>query len=117
MSKAAGSVCCCALVAGICAATEVEAQERADAAAGATLYASATILPSLDAASFAGLAGELRRARSRATRTGALFVTIPRATDGATDLESLLDPPLARSFERVSLDGRSALRHTIAVLY
>jgi hypothetical protein len=102
----------------MCAATEAQGQERAAPSAGATLHASVTILPSIDGASFAGLASELRRARSRATgRTGALLVTIPRATDGATDLESLLDPPLARSFERVSLDGRSALRHTIAVLY
>jgi len=102
----------------MCAAAEVQGQERAVPSAGATLQASATILPSIDAASFAGLVGELPRSWNEAAgRPGALLVTMPRATDGATDLAVLLDPPVARSFERVDVDGCSTLRHTIAVLY
>jgi hypothetical protein len=116
--KSAGPVCCCALVAGMCAAGEVDGQERAVPSAGATLQASATIMPSIDAASFAVLAGELPRSwNDQGGRSGALLVTVRRPTDGATDLAALADPPLARSFERVSVDGRSTVRHTLAVLY
>jgi hypothetical protein len=116
--KSAGSVCCCALVAGMCAAAEVRGQERAVPSGGATLQASATILPSIDAASFTALAAELPPTWDEVFgRPRAWPVTSPRPTDGATRLVTLLDPPVARSLERITSSGRSTLRHTIAVLY
>jgi len=107
------------LIAGaLCASAEVQGQERGGPSAGSTLRASATILPSIDAASFAGLVGELPQSGNEAAgRPGALLVTIPRPTDGRTNLAAPPDPPVARSFERISFAGRPTLRHTIAVLY
>jgi hypothetical protein len=102
----------------MCAAGEVDGQERAAPSAGATLQASVTILASIDAASFAGFVGDSPQSWNEATGgPRALLATIPRSTDGATDLAAPSDPPVARSLERISSAGRSTLRHTIAVLY
>jgi hypothetical protein len=101
------------------AATEAEGQERASSpAAGASVRASATILPSLDGGSFAGLALDLASADAEAiTHRGALLVSAPRASDRATALPTWFDPPVARTFERLDYEGRTTLLHTIAVLY
>jgi hypothetical protein len=106
------------LVAGLCAAAEVRGQERVVVSAGATLQASATVLPSIDAASFAGLVAELPPSWNETpVRAGAWHVTLPRPTDGTTHVAALLDPPVVRSFERIAVAGRSTLLQTIAVLY
>jgi hypothetical protein len=99
----------CALAAGALCAAEVEGQERAPQSAGATVQASVTILPSLDAASFRSTQGDVMRVGRR----GALLVTTARANE-ATIARAPVDPPVAQSFERL---GRGGVRHTIAVLY
>ncbi|MGE0158665.1 MAG: hypothetical protein AB7T31_04585 [Gemmatimonadales bacterium] len=120
MPKSAGTVCFCALLAGtLSLSAEAQGQERAAPSTqsrdgvGASMMASATILPSLDAASFglraADLPEPLRRRRLVATPT--------RAPEGPRGEALPRDPPLARSFERLAYGDRSAVRHTIAVLY
>jgi hypothetical protein len=102
------------LAAGAVCAAEVEGQERARPSAGATVQASATILPSIDAATFSSLSGDVRIAVDTFTRRSTSIVATTRAPESATTIGRFyVDPPVARSFAR--LDG--ALRHTIAVLY
>ena len=114
---------CCALVAGmLCAAAPVAGQERAAPAAGATVHASATIVPSIDAASFAGLTLDLARSLASDSdalaRRGTLLLTTARPAERATRRPARAEPPpVARSFERFVYHGHPALRHTIAVLY
>jgi hypothetical protein len=116
MPKSARIVYACALAAGTVCAAEAESQTRAPVAhgAGATIQASATILPSLDAASFYGVPHELAPSAPRR----ALLATTSRVPEAPTRRPSLhVDSPVARSFEPFVDDGRHFLRHTIAVLY
>jgi len=105
----------CALVAGVVCAAEVEGQTRALPSAGTTMQASATILPSLDAASYSSMLDDRRLVADAFARRSTRLVTTTRAPEPTTTSGSFrVDPPVARSFERTT---SQALRHTIAVLY
>ncbi len=115
MPKSVGVACCCALVAGALCAAEVEGQTRAQPSAGATMQASATILPSLDAASFSSMSFDRQVVADVFARRSTSIVRTTRPPKPTSTRGSFhVDPPIARSFERTAA---AAVRHTIAVLY